>query len=68
MGQVPLELRAHRRDAHEAFAQRMADEYAAAREAGELDMQLFDPISRDVLGELLDSGAAKFAADHPETY
>ena len=54
--------------AHEAFAQRMADEYAAAREAGELDMQLFDPISRDVLGELLDSGAAKFAADHPETY
>ena len=34
----------------------------------ELSLIHIYPISRDVFGELLDSGAAKFAADHPETY
>lgn len=54
--------------AHEAFAARIVDEYRAAREAGELDVSLFDPDSRAALEALLANGAARFAADHPETY
>lgn len=54
--------------AHEAFAARIVDEYRAAREAGELDATLFDPDSRAALEALLANGAARFAADHPETY
>ena len=50
------------------FAGIMFDEYAAAREAGELDLSLFGKADRAILCELLDDGAEAFAKAHPETF
>ncbi len=53
---------------HEAFAQRMFEEYQAHNKAGELDFSLFDPADAVIVRQLLESGAAEFAAAHAETF
>lgn len=50
---------------HEAFAERMFEEYAAALEACELDLSLFEPPVAKPLKALLDGGARQFAAEYP---
>jgi glycosyltransferase involved in cell wall biosynthesis len=53
---------------HQAFAQRMLEEYAAHNQAGELDFSLFEPADAATLKQLLEGGAGQFAAAHPETF
>lgn len=53
---------------HQAFAQRMLEEYRALQSAGELDMALFDESSATALRSLLENGAERFAAANPETF
>lgn len=56
------------RSCHEAFAERMQQEYERARSAGELVREHFDKRDWQVLCELLDGGAQLFAENHPETF
>ena len=53
---------------HEIFARRMYDEYLDARNAGELDMLLFDEESRCALEALLSEGPERFVLSHTETF
>lgn len=53
---------------HEAFAERMLEEYRAALAADELDLLLFDSRSRESLHDLLSGGAVRFAGSHLETF
>ena len=53
---------------HEEFAARMMDEYARARDAGELDLAIFEPRSREQIEFLLAEGPRAFAERFPETY
>lgn len=53
---------------HQAFAQRMFEEYQAHAEAGELDLSLFKPADAQALNRLLEHGAAKFADAHADTF
>lgn len=53
---------------HELFLHRVIKEYQAAYETGILDFNLFDQPSRNALVSLLQNGAEKFAAEHPETF
>lgn len=53
---------------HEAFAQRMHDEYSAALRANELDFSLFQPEDAQALHNLLDKGPQQFALANPDTF
>lgn len=53
---------------HEAFAQRMYDEYTAAQRNGELDFSLFQPEDEKALRALLARGPKSFALTNPETF
>ena len=53
---------------HEEFAQRMYDEFAAARDAGELDLSLFGDNSRKQVSYLLEAGAKAFVARYPDSF
>ena len=53
---------------HGEFAQRMYNEFAAARDAGELDLSLFADISRCQVAYLLDAGPKAFVERYPDGY
>lgn len=53
---------------HEAFAQRMYNEYSSAQSNGELDFSLFQPEDEKALRALLDRGPKSFALANPETF
>lgn len=53
---------------HEEFAARMHEEYARAREAGELVRNCFSDRDWQAVMSLLDQGAAAFAARNAETF
>ena len=53
---------------HEKFAARMHEEYARAREAGELVRNCFSDRDWQAVMSLLDQGAAAFAARNAETF
>ena len=53
---------------HVAFAQRVAAEYQAASDAGELDFSLFAPDDAALLQQLLRDGAEVFAAAHLDSF
>lgn len=55
-------------EAHKPFAERMREEYEAARQRGELDLSLFSPEDAVRVTELLDEGAESFAKRHSETF
>lgn len=53
---------------HEAFAQRMKEEYQEALDAGELDFSLFQPEDTEKVELLLSIGAEEFARSHPDAF
>ena len=53
---------------HDEFAQRVYDEFSAARDAGELDLSLFAENSRCQLEYLLNAGPEAFVERYPEGY
>lgn len=53
---------------HDGFAQRMHDEFSAARDAGELLPELFGDNSRAQVRYLLEAGSEAFAARYPEQF
>ena len=53
---------------HVEFAERMRDEFEAAREAGELDINLFERNSKGQLLYLLDKGPEAFAKRYPDSF
>lgn len=53
---------------HREFAERMREEFLAAKEAGELDLGIFPEDSRSKVEFLLAEGAAAFASRYPEGY